>query len=95
MTAWKKHGLTKKEITKRDYLWQHKKFKRTNAIRLIRKAYLTKNEFSQNNYDSTHYIINEAIYIKIGTINISLFSHHLKFDNGFIPLYRIKSVTVI
>ena len=47
MTAWKKHGLTKKEIAKRNQFWQNEKFKRTNAIQLIRKAYVAKNKFAK------------------------------------------------
>ena len=72
------------------------KFKVTNAIKMIRKAYEQKD--SKGNilgFVPSCYVINNAIFIRMEECKISQCTQHLTFAGGFIPLYRIETVEII
>ena len=96
MTAWKKHYLRKEFIDTFVNNSQPYKFEVTNAIRLVRMAYMNKeNREKELGFKPTCFVINDTAFVRFDKCKISRFTKHLNFEGGFVPLYRIKTVEVI
>lgn len=95
MRAWKKHHVNKKyiDLVNRYQPCEHTA---THSIHLLRKAIESIPEYeARSGVKASCIVVNETIFIRIDKYHISSITKHLRFDSGFIPLYRIKKVEVI
>lgn len=95
MTKYKMHYIPKELVN----LYNKKTtfaYDQTNAIRMIRLAYMQKDAKGKiMGFVPNCYVINDAIFIRMEKSKIDRFVKHLRFEGGFIPLNRIKSVEII
>lgn len=95
MTKYKTHYVPKALVE----LYAKKttfKYDQTNGIRLIRLAYMQKDTKGKiMEFVPSCYVINDTIFIKMEKYKINRFIKHIKFEGGFIPLNRIKSVEIV
>lgn len=95
MTKYKMHYVPKELVN----LYSKKTtfaYDQTNAIRMIRMAYMQKDTKGKIlGFVPNCYVINDAIFIRMEKIKIDRIVKHLRFDGGFIPLSRIKTVGII
>lgn len=71
-------------------------YDKTNAIRMIRIAYMKKaTEDKITGFAPKCYVINDTIFIKMEKFKIDRIVKHIRFEGGFIPLNRVKTVRIV
>ena len=95
MTKYKIHYVPKELVN----LYSKKTtyaYDQTNGIRMIRLAYMQKDTKAKiMGFVPNYYAINETIFIRMEKLKIDRIVKHIRFEGGFIPLSRIKTVELI
>lgn len=71
-------------------------YDQTNAIRMIRIAYMQKDTKDEiTGLARNCYVINNTIFLRMEKMKIDRTVKNIRFEGGFIPLNRVKTVRII